>query len=74
MIRENLESIRAEAYAAYWWCRCKAAATAAQITLALVIYCRWRGERAKVAAWFARRFCSLAHRLMPAAIRPNLET
>lgn len=70
MIRENVESIRSEVYAAWWWCRCKSAASVATAAAALAEYCQWRGERAVVALWFTRRLVGTARRLLPAPLRP----
>lgn len=70
MIRENALAVWDEVYAAYWWCRCKSAGPVALTAAALGQYCRWRGPRAFVALWFARRFLWLARVLVPGPLRP----
>lgn len=73
LIRENALAVWDELYGVYWWCRCKAAANAALVAAAILEYCRWRGKRAFVAMWFARRMLGLARRLVPAPLKPLTE-
>lgn len=73
MIRENVAAIGDELYAAYWWCRCKAASTVALAGVSLVEYCRWRGPSAVVALLFARRLIGLSRLLVPGPLKPLTE-
>ena len=72
-LRENLAAVRYELWSMYWFVRCKLAADSARFAIVLGDYCRWRGKRAWVALWFARRFVGLARWLVPPALRPLTE-